>query len=120
MLKKIKYYLISIGLFFGILFLLLLIASAIFAYTSVKDNLIEPVIYFSIGISSFISSFALCRKIKNNGIINGIVINLISLLIIFVISSVINQKIVFTNTLGIYCFVVSITGILGGILGVNV
>ena len=118
--KKIKYYLLSIFLFYILLTVMLLIASAIFAYTNVKDNYIEPVIYFSIAISSFISSFVLCRNIRKNGIANGIITNVISLFILFIISSICNNNLVISNTFGIYILVVCTTGALGGILGVNV
>ena len=119
-LKKIKEYLISIGIFYLVLVILLLIASLVFAYTNIQANYIDSVLYFSIGTSSFISSFILSKGLKQNGIINGIILNIIAVLVLFIISSILNGKIMFSNKLFIYLVETCVTGILGGILGVNV
>ena len=99
---------------------LLIIISLIFAYTNINDVYIESAVFLAMAISAFISSFILCKKIKKNGLIHGIIVNVISVLIIFAISCILNNSFCITNTLGIYLAICSLTGIVGGILGVNV
>jgi len=58
--------------------------------------------------------------VKKKGLIHGVVINMICVLILFIISSILNGGVSITNTLGIYLAICSLSGIIGGILGVNV
>lgn len=118
--KLIKNYLIGISSFIISVMILLFILSTIFAYTKIEDRFIESGIFLCLSISAFISSFILCKMIKKKGLIHGIIINIISVLIIFIISCIMNNSITITNTLGIYIAICSLSGIIGGILGVNV
>lgn len=115
-----KNYLLAI-LSFGIsIIAFLIITSLVFAYTNINDVYMDSAIFLAMALSAFISSFFLCKKIKKNGLIHGVSVNLICVLIIYIISSILNGKIVITNTLGIYLAICALTGIVGGILGVNV
>ncbi len=116
----IKGYVIGIISFIICICTLLLIVSSIFAYTNIEDRYIETCIYASLAISSFISSLILCKKVKKNGLVHGTIINVICVLILFSISCVINNSFVITNTLGIYIGICILSGIIGGILGVNI
>lgn len=118
--KLIKNYLIGILSFIISVMLFLFIVSIVFAYTKIDDRFIDSGIFLSIAISAFISSFVLCRRTKKKGLVHGVVINIISILIIFVISCILNNSFVLTNTLGIYIAICVLSGIIGGILGVNV
>lgn len=115
-----KHYIISFFSFFAVSISILLIFSLVFAYTNLNDKYIDLVVYTSLMISGFISSFILCKKKKKNGIIRGIGINTICFLILFLISCILNGGIVITKTLGIYILICSLSGIVGGILGVNI
>lgn len=115
-----KNYIISLAIFFVVLSLLLIITSVIFAYTSINDRYIDSFILFSMAFSAFISSFFLGRKIKKKGIVHGVILNIVSVIIIFGISCILNHAFKITNTLGIYIGLCALTGIVGGILGVNV
>lgn len=118
--EYLKNYLISI-LSFGIsITVFLIIISLVFAYTNINDTYIDSAIFLAMSLSAFISSFFLCKKIKKKGLVHGVTINIISVLIIFIISCILNGSVTFTNTLGIYVAICSLTGIVGGILGVNV
>lgn len=118
--KIIKNYLIGISSFIIATMLLLFIVSIVFAYTKIDDRFIDSGIYLSLAISAFISSFILCKMIKKKGLFHGVIINVISILIIFIASCILNNNVVFTNTLGIYMAICGLSGIVGGILGVNV
>lgn len=118
--EYVKNYLIAILSFAVSIVLFLIIVSLVFAYTNIDDMYIDSAIFLSMALSAFISSFFLCKKIKKKGIIHGIGVNILCVLIIFIISCVLNQKFSITNTLGVYIGICSLTGIVGGILGVNV
>lgn len=118
--KYIKNYLFSIFIFYFVLFLLLLISSLIFAYTNIDDRYITTFNYVCIILSSFLSSFFLCKKIKKKGILHGILINILCIFILFGISCYLNKSFNITNTLGFYILISAICGSFGGILGVNV
>lgn len=116
----VKNYLIAIASFAISIVLFLIIVSLVFAYTNINDRFIDSGIFLSMALSSFISSFLLCKKIKKQGLVHGICINIICVLIIFIFSCILNNAFVITNTLGIYIAICSLMGIVGGILGVNV
>lgn len=118
--KLIKSYLIGIATFVVTILLFLFILSLVFTYTKIEDRFIDSGIFLSMAISAFISSFVLCKMIKKKGIIHGIIVNIISVLIIFLISCILNNNISITNTLEIYISICCLSGIIGGILGVNV
>ena len=88
----IKKYLISFLVFIGCFFLSLVIASSI---------------------------FVLAKLTKNKGMIHGIILNIICMNLLFIIFSLLNKNIEFTNSYYIYLGVSVLCGILGGVLGVN-
>lgn len=118
--KLVKSYFIGIFSFVLSVMLLLFIVSLIFAYTKIEDRFIDSCIFLCMAISAFVSSFILCKQIKKKGLVHGIIVNVISILIIFGISCILNNGIKITNTLGIYLAICCLSGIVGGILGVNV
>lgn len=118
--KYLKNYLISLLSFAISITLFLIIISLVFAYTNINDTYIDSAIFLAMSLSAFISSFILCKKIKKKGLVHGVGINIISVLIIFIISCILNGGLSITNTLGVYIAICSLTGVVGGILGVNV
>ena len=118
--EYIKNYLIAIFSFAISIVLFLIIVSLIFAYTNIDDRYIDSAIFLSMAISAFISSFFLCKKIKKKGIIHGVLVNIFCVLILFIISCILYHQFSITNTLVIYIGICSLTGLVGGILGVNV
>lgn len=111
------------GVVISIIFTLisLTIFSALLTYTNLSENLIQPVVISVTGISILVGSFFTTRKVTKNGIIKGISVGLIYILLIYLISSVINNAnfslsigSIIMITVGILC------GAIGGIIGVNV
>ena len=90
----IKKYLISFLVFIGCFFLSLVIASS----------------------STLTIDFL---KDKNRGMIHGIILNIICMNLLFIIFSLLNKNIEFTNSYYIYLGISALCGILGGVLGVN-
>ena len=118
--ENLKNYIISIFSFIISIVIFLIIISVIFAYTNINDQYIDSAIFLAMAISAFLSSFLLCKKMKKKGIVHGICVNAICVLIIFAVSCILNGKVNITNTLGVYIGICGLTGIVGGILGVNV
>lgn len=99
--------------------IMLTIYAAILSYTNVSEDSMTLVILFIAGLSIIIGSSITNIKLKRKGIINGALIGLIYILIIYILSSVITG--VFNlNSNSIIMIIVSIvTGMIGGIIGVN-
>ena len=99
----------------------LTVFSALLTYTNLSESLIQPVVISVTGISIFVGSFFATRKIKKNGIIKGIAVGLIYILLIYVISSVVNNANFALNMGSIVMIAIGILcGAIGGIIGVNV
>ena len=99
----------------------LTVFSALLTFTNLSESLIQPVVISVTGISIFVGSFFSTRKIKKNGIIKGIAVGLIYILLIYVISSVVNNANFALNMGSIVMIAIGILcGAIGGIIGVNV
>lgn len=98
---------------------LLLIFSIILTYTDISESFITPTIIVITAISIFIGSTISNSKIQKNGLLNGAIVGGIYLIIIYFISSIINQK--FSLSMQSIIIIISgmVCGMFGGILGVN-
>lgn len=97
----------------------LLIFSIVLTYTNVKEDTTSPVIIVITALSIIIGSSVANMKISKNGILNGAIIGIIYLAIIYLISSTINNRFELTGASIIMIVVSIVCGILGGIIGVN-
>lgn len=99
--------------------LLLLIFAVVLTYTPISENTINPVIIVISGISILVGSSISSLKIRKNGLINGALVGLIYILTIYLISSITGTGFVI-NVYSLIMIIVSIiTGMIGGIIGVN-
>lgn len=99
--------------------ILLLIFAFLLTYTPIQESVINPVIIVITGISLLIGSSISTLKIKKNGLINGGVVGLIYILLIFLASSVTGSGLNI-NLMSIIMIIGSIvSGMIGGIIGVN-
>jgi len=99
--------------------ILLLIFATLLTYTSLAENTIPIVILVITGISILIGSQISTVHIRKNGIINGGLIGIIYILVIYLISSIVTGNFSLSIYSGIMIVVSMITGALGGIIGVN-
>ena len=98
----------------------LIIFSTLLAYTDLSENTIKPVIITLTGISILIGSSMGTRKLKKHGLLNGAIIGASYILIIYLVSSVLNENFAL-NLISIVMIAIGIIGgILGGIIGVNI
>ena len=98
---------------------LLLIFATILTYTNVGENTIPAVIIVITAISLLTGSTIVSRKVRKNGLLNGAIIGMTYLMMIYLISSIIGGKFNVTFQSIIMICVGIIFGILGGIVGVN-
>lgn len=100
--------------------LALTIYAAILSYTSVSETTISPVILIITGISILIGSSMSSISIKKQGIINGGLVGLIYILFIYIVSSIISVGFSLNMNSIIMIIVAILTGMVGGIIGVNI
>lgn len=100
--------------------ILILIYALLLTYTNISEDTIFPVVVIITGISILLGSSLSNIKIKKNGLLNGGIIGFIYILLLYLISSAFIGD--FTvNTNSIILIIASIlTGMLGGIIGVNI
>ena len=116
-------YVLAIGK--GIIFsfvatlVLLFIFSIVLTYTNISENTIAPIIIIITGISILIGSSLATVKIKKKGLFNGALIGGIYVVILYFLSSILNTGFGLGTSTIIMIIVGVITGMLGGIVGVN-
>lgn len=116
--NKLKYFGINFGICYVMILLLLLVTSAIFAYTNINDRYLDIFVYSLIGISIFLNSIFLNRKIKSKGVIYGSIFGLSVILSIYLIGAIFFSFSI-SYVAGIYIAIGVISGLIGGVIGVN-
>jgi putative membrane protein (TIGR04086 family) len=109
------------GFVFSIIFTImaLIILSAILSFSNISEDIISPTI---IGISSgsiLIASFLIARKIKEKGIINGLILGSIYMATLYLISSILGGNFSLNISSFIMLGIGVFSGMIGGIIGVN-
>ena len=99
--------------------ILLLIFAGLLCYTSLPESTMLPVILVVTGISILIGSMISTRSIRKNGILNGGMVGLIYIIILYLISSLFLAGFNITFNSFIMLIIGIITGMIGGIIGVN-
>lgn len=97
----------------------LVIFSTILANTNINENTIIPVIIAVTAISILIGSIISVSKISKKGLLNGALVGLIYIAIIYLLSSLVNGNFSFDLNSLIIIISAIIAGMFGGIIGVN-
>ena len=97
----------------------LLIFASLLTYTSMSEATI-PAVIIVISIISILIGITICMaKVKKNGIVNGALIGLIYIMLIYLLSSIIQGNF----AINIYSIIMiigsTLAGAVGGIIGVN-
>ena len=100
--------------------ILLFIYATILTYTDIQETTILPVILTVVGISILTGSMISVRKIRKNGMLNGAIVGLIYIIILYLSSSMCLVGFSLTLNSFVMLIVGIITGIIGGIIGVNI
>lgn len=99
--------------------ILLFIFAMLLTYTNIGENTINPVIIVVTGISILIGSGISTLKIRKNGLLNGGLVGLIYILTIYLLSGITGSGFGVNVYTIIMMFVCIISGMIGGIIGVN-
>lgn len=99
--------------------ILLFIFAILLTYTSLQENVINPVVIVITAISILIGSSISTLKIKKNGLLNGALVGIIYIVTIYLISSITGSG--FNCNINTIIMMISsvIAGMIGGIIGVN-
>ena len=107
--------------------LLAIIVSAIFlvvfaillTYTNISESTITPVVLAIVGISILMGSYLSTRKIAQNGILNGAIVGIVYMLLLYIVSSMVflDFGIGLNSLMMMGCGIIA--GVIGGIIGVN-
>ena len=117
--RKLKFFGISLGICYIIVVSLFLITSAIFAHTNINDKYIDIFVYVSIFLSMFIGSILFTRKLKEKGLIYGMLFGIIAMGIFCLIVAILMPQVSFTLNTLIFLGVATVSSGIGGIIGVN-
>ncbi len=100
--------------------ILLLITAVILTYTNVSESVIPGAIIIISALSILIGSILSSMNIKKNGLLNGLLVGLIYMVVIYLISSITITG--FSINIKTIIMLVSsgLAGIVGGIIGVNI
>ena len=77
------------------------------AYTNINDNMMGTLVFVGTGLSIFIGSTLLNRKIKKRGYLYGLIFGLIFFILIFTFSSLASSALIINTTVLVY-FLMSI------------
>lgn len=118
---KKKTFCIIKGCAFSIIFsiILLTIFALLLTYTTLSESTIMPVVLTITGISILIGSTISSRKIKKNGLVYGGIVGLVYIIVLYLASSLCLTGFSLSTNSFIMLAVGVITGIIGGIIGVN-
>ena len=97
----------------------LLVYSIILSYTSVSESTMPATIIIITAVSILIGSTISTSNIKKDGIVNGILVGIIYIAIIYLISSIVTGNFLLNTNSIIMVIASTLTGALGGIIGVN-
>lgn len=100
--------------------ILLFIYATLLTYTEIQETTMLPVILTVVGISILAGSMISVRKIRKNGMLNGAIVGLIYIIILYLSSSICLVGFSLTTNSFVMLMVGIITGIVGGIIGVNI
>ncbi len=98
----------------------LTIYAAILSFTSVSETTMIPVVLVLTGISILIGSSMSSISIKKQGILNGGLVGLIYVLFLYIVSSIVGVGFELNMNAIIMLVVEVITGMIGGVIGVNI
>lgn len=118
--ENIKQYTKFLILSYIIAIVLLGLSSIIFAYTNINDSLINIFVFVIIVITNLIGSTLTSRKLKRRGLFVGLIFGIIYFLIIYLLTAILYTGFFVNKAVGLYLLMTSVSGIVGGVIGVNI
>ena len=119
-LNNVKSYIFSLFISFFVAAILLCLSAVIFAYTNINDRHLQTFVFGTVMLSVLIGATILARRIKKKGLLFGALFGLIFILLVYMITCMAYTGFFVSNTLLIYMAICILSGIVGGIIGVNI
>lgn len=117
---NLKFVGIGVGVSTIITIFSIFIFALILSYTNISEKMIESGLVVISSVSILIGSFFAIKKIREKGLVYGVILGVVYMLIIYIISSIITGNF----SLGLGSIIMILLGILsgaiGGIIGVNI
>lgn len=110
------------GLMIAILFTIIALSlfSIILVNTNIAEETIEPVVLIVSVISISIGSSIVAKRVKESAILSGGAIGFLYIILCFFLSSIVNSNFSLNPNIMIMMSVGIISGIFGGIAGINI
>ena len=118
--ENIKQYSKFLILSYVMAIILLCLVSVVFAYTNINDSLINIFVFVIVVITNLFGSTLTSRKIKKRGLLVGLLFGIIYFLIIYLLSAILYTGFFVNKAVGLYLLITSVSGIVGGVIGVNI
>lgn len=110
----------GVGISIILTIILILFFSFLLVKTNIKEQYINTIIIVISSISILIGTSISTISLKKHGIINGILISVIYMVVLYIISSAVCGDFSIKAGSIIMFFIGVVLGILGGIIGVNI
>lgn len=117
--EYIKRFSIALVISFVISLILIFVASVIMTYTNIEDSMMLTFVFVSVIVSTLVGSTLLLRKIKTKGLIFGGLFGLIFMMAIYLVTVGCFTGFFVSQTMLIYFGMSIVSGMIGGIIGVN-
>lgn len=98
---------------------LLLIYASLLTFTNIPETTMTPVVITISGVSILIGSSISSLKIKKQGMLNGALVGIIYMIVIYLLSSIILSGFTLNMKSIVMIIVGMIAGMVGGVIGVN-
>ena len=100
--------------------LVLTVIFSVFVYfIDMSQRTISAVIFVLSALSVLLGAYILARKITEKGLLNGLVLSIFYLAVIFAVTLAVNGKVSFESGNVLRIFGCLLAGMLGGVLGIN-
>ena len=96
------------------------IYAALLSATNISETTMVPVVLVITGISILIGSSMSTVSIKSQGMLNGFLVGLIYMAVLYIITSIMLVGFEFNLNSVIMLIVGAVTGMIGGVIGVNI
>ncbi len=94
-----------------------LILAAVSSFASPAQNIRNIIIFACLGIGVFLSAIAIAKSSDTLGAVHALLVGVFTFLLIFIISAIVNARVVFNTHIFTLLAVCILCGLLGGILG---
>ena len=106
----------GVAISIGFTFIALFIFSCLLVYTSINENLMQPIVIVTTAISILLGSSIGNKRANKNGILNGALVGFIYMLLIYLFSSSFNE---INFSLNLQSAIMISSGIVGGVVRRN-